>query len=780
MPPSTLDRAIVVARRFTLAGRVQGRGVRPAIARLARRANLGGYVRNTDLGVEVVARGPAKALDVLQQQLAAAFPSAAIAVEDLSTGDETLRCAAGGDGAIGEKFEIRSSHDGGPPAALVPPDALHCADCWDDVRRAGDRRQDYAFTTCAECGPRYTLIAAMPYDRAATGMREFLPCTHCNVEYQSLDDRRGHAQTIACPACGPRLTLHTSTDSEAIAHDVIAQAVAWLNAEKIVALRGIGGYQLLCAADSAAAVARLRQRKGRRTKPLAVMAADLAQAEELAVLDDVARAALLSPAGPIVVAPRRGAAPLAAAIAPGRSDVGVMLPSSPLHALLSAAAGRPLVVTSGNREDQPLAYRQGNTAGLWDLADALLDHNRPILRPIDDSVVRCIAGRCVTLRLGRGLAPLPLDVEITLPLAAVGGQQKVALALANGRQAALGPHLGDLDELAARNRFVKQYRDLCQLYGAAPAALAHDLHPDYFTTRWAAESGLPTVAVQHHHAHVAAAMLEHGWLDRPVLGVAWDGTGYGTDGDVWGGEILQADVQSFRRVAHLRPFALPGGELAIRQPWRVAVALAVQAVGPVAASRLPFPGVGAEAVAQVAALAQRPALCPQCTSAGRLFDAAAALLLDCCEADYEGQPAELLEAAADVRDGGAYDVPLVDDQLDWRPLVARLIEERRNTDAARQAMRFLRGLARAIVQVCRRHAEGPVVLTGGVFQNRRLVEAVCEAWPATLPLGLPGVIPPGDGGLAAGQLVVAAARLGKLRWPAIAAQRKRQETAACV
>lgn len=750
----------ICCQRMVLRGCVQGHGVRPAIARLARQRRLSGFVRNTGAGVEIVVQGPP---DELRGFWTAVFdlPTTELGeVEDEPNARDVLP---------GE-FRVLHSVGQGPLATRVPPDVVTCPACLAEVMDVDNRRHGYALTSCTVCGPRYSIITQMPYDRERTSMQVFALCDSCQREYDAQDGRRSHAQTNACADCGPQLVFRPSgTERADKSATAIAAAARTLLAGQTLALRGIGGYQLLCDATSAAAVARLREQKQRPAKPLAVMVGSVAEAERLVTLTPAVRQALTGPAGPIVIAQRREAGELAADIAPGLDCLGVMLPSSALHELISQAVGRPLVVTSGNVEGQPLAFREHETASLFALADAVLDHDRPIVRPIDDSVVHEITGRLATVRLGRGLAPLAIDVEITRPLAALGGHQKGAIALANGSQAVLGPHLGDLDELETRRRCGEQYRALVELYGAEPAAIAHDLHPDYFTTSYAKElaaaGSLPTVAVQHHHAHVVAGMVEHGWLDRLVLGVAWDGTGYGADGGVWGGEFLLTTARRFRRAAHLQPFPLPGGERAIRQPWRVAVSLVALAAGPAAACRLQFPGVTVEQIEQVVQLATRPAMCPVTTSVGRLFDGVAALLLDQPTADYEGQLAERLEAAANPQEAGSYEIPWTGGVLDWRRLIVQVLHMRQQqADVGQAAMRFHRGLAQAIVDVCGGYAEYPVVLGGGVFQNRRLVQAIVDQWSGPQPLGLPGAIPVGDGGLAVGQLVAVAAQLGRLRY----------------
>jgi hydrogenase maturation protein HypF len=478
-------------------------------------------------------------------------------------------------------------------------------------------------------------------------------------------------------------------------------------------------------------------------------------------LDDAERRALLDPANPIVLLRSRRSTALAPSVHPGLDTLGVLLPTTALHEKLVREFGRPLVCTSGNREGDPLEYEPVSAErDLAGIADLWLHHDRPIERPIDDSVVRVITGRPVTIRLARGLAPLSLDLPAGEPMIAFGGHQKAAAAWCNGAQCVLGPHVGDLETLAARERFAALLSAAEQLYRFTPQACVHDLHPDYFTSRLAAESGLLTQAVQHHFAHVAAGMLEHGLLDETVLGVAFDGTGLGTDGAIWGGEfILARGVASMQRVAHLRPFVLPGGETAVREPWRVAVSVLADAVGRQTLLKHGLIGIQHQRIAALLSLLDRPRLSVVTTSAGRLFDAAACLILSVTDARFDGEPAMRLEAATDRSALGHYPFPLTADdppQLDWRPLFAALWADCRNrTDPAVMAMRFHRSLAAGIATVIHRYPDLPAVLSGGVFQNRLLTELLVEKLDGTPRLRTPGHIPPNDGGLAAGQLAIA-------------------------
>jgi hydrogenase maturation protein HypF len=605
----------------------------------------------------------------------------------------------------------------------------------------------------------------MPFERADTTMSEFALCPDCRHEYGAPGDRRFHAQTIACGTCGPKVWCKVAGhNAKLFGEKALRAAVAHLQAGKIVALRGLGGYQLLVDATNQAAVDRLRERKHRRAKPLAVMVESVDAAHPLAHFDDEEIAAFEDPAAPIVLVrchPHNGLAPT---IHPCLDTVGLMRPTTPLHAVIAHDFGRPLVCTSGNREGDPLEHDiDAAEAHLIGLADFWLHHDRKIVRPIDDSVVRVIAGRRVSIRLGRGLAPLTLDLPAMPPTIAVGGYLKAAAAWSNGVQAVLGPHIGDQQSVAARERFLAHLKDWLRLYRFRPAQLVHDMHPEYFSTQWAQKQPVRQIAIQHHHAHIVAGMLEHGWLDRTVLGVAWDGTGYGTDGTIWGGEFLASTASGYQRVARLRPFALPGGEAAIREPWRIALAVCAQVEGSVDLSHWPGWSVGSRQIEAIKRIIDRPKLAPVTSSAGRLIDAAAALILGIECADFDGQVAMRLEAAADRGARGWYHFPVSDDalpELDWRPLFAGLIADcRRGVDPGMLAMRFHRSLAHGIVGVCRRWKELPVVLSGGVFQNRLLTELVAEMIdPKVQMLGLPGLIPPNDGGLAAGQLAIAAAK----------------------
>ncbi|WP_339730710.1 carbamoyltransferase HypF [uncultured Gimesia sp.] len=741
------------AVQLTLSGRVQGIGLRPAIARWAGTLDLVGYIKNTTQGVELIIEGPVSVVARFEMQLDTHLPREA-RIEKR----ERKLCTVSGF----SDFEIIGGETGGPLATQVPADLAVCQECLAEVSDDSNRRFGYPLTSCTNCGPRYSIIKSMPYERAQTGMSEFPLCDSCRDEYQSSRDRRFHAQTNACAECGPGIWC---TDAKgrrfASAGESIEVASAALQQGQILALRGLGGYQLLVDATSETAVARLRERKRRFGKPLAVMVASVEHAAQLVFLSDSERGDLSSSAAPIVLLPTRSNSGIAYNVNPGLNLLGVMLPTTPLHRLLLQQCSGPLVVTSANQEGEPLAYQRGQIGDqLISVADLWLEHDRPIERPIDDSVVRWMAGRRVTIRLARGLAPSPLELECDEPLIALGGQQKAALALCNGRQSILGPHVGDLGNLASCERYQEQLQALQKLYGIEDAAFVCDRHPEYYTTQWAAQQSALQETVQHHHAHIVASMLEQGWLDRRVLGVAFDGTGWGDDQTIWGGEFLLSTATSYERVAHLRPFPLPGGERAVREPWRVAVSLVAQAVGKQAASQLKLT---TEPVEPLLKIINSRHFSPKTTSVGRLFDGVASLILGVTHVDFEGQAAMLLEAACDLTETGSYEMILQAKkpiQLDWRPLVSQILEDRTwGVAPAAMAMRFHRGLAQAVARLCRQFKTMPVVLGGGVFQNRCLVELIVEESAQNgQPLGLPGTIPPNDGGLAAGQLAVAVSR----------------------
>jgi hydrogenase maturation protein HypF len=752
-------------RRFHLRGTVQGVGMRPFVWRVARDCGVGGRVRNGTSGVTVEAFGPAAALDGFEARLRAEGPPSARVV---SFQVEEIPAEEARD------FVIEASQGADERRVTIPPDLSTCASCLAEVLDPADRRFHYPFTNCTDCGPRFTIVRDVPYDRAATTMAPFRMCPACEREYGSPADRRFHAEPNACPACGPRVALRGRDGAPVESRDPIGDAGAALAAGAIAAVKGIGGFHLACDATSDEAVRRLRERKRREEKPLAVMVRDLAEADRLAHLSPEERALLSSPERPVVLVRRRDGAGLAAGIAPDAPTVGLLLPYSPLHHLLLAAAGRPLVMTSGNLSEEPIAFRDADAlARLSGIADLFLVHDREIEARADDSVARIVAGRPLVMRRARGFVPRPVLVSrpFRRPVLACGAHLKNAFCLAAGGEATLGPHVGDLENLETLRSFEESVARLERFLRLRPEILAHDLHPDYLSTRYARSrsraEGIPSVAVQHHHAHAVAAMAEHG-LEGPVLALTWDGTGLGTDGTAWGGELLLAWRDRFERLATFRPIPLAGGDRAVREPWRVALAVLDQAFdGDPPLSAFPalsaVPGADRETVRRMIAAGLNS---PAAHGAGRLFDAVGAIALGRGVSRHEGQVAIALDAAADEGASGRLPFSLETTttpwQLDWRPLVrAAAVETAGGAGPGAVSMRFHRALAAAGAELVRMgadlHGRLPVVLAGGVFQNARLAEILLGELSGRFDVYLPGQVPPGDGGIALGQAVVASA-----------------------
>ncbi|HLA79775.1 MAG TPA: carbamoyltransferase HypF [Vicinamibacteria bacterium] len=746
--------------RLEVRGTVQGVGFRPWVYRLAREEALGGRVFNHSQGVTIEAFGPAEALRRFEGRLRGEGPPAA-RLDDLETAAIAFEELPG--------FLIVESQGEALRRVSIPPDLATCDDCLREVFDPADRRHLYPFTNCTNCGPRFTIARDVPYDRAATTMAGFTMCATCQAEYNDPANRRFHAQPNACPTCGPRLALLDPQGASIAADDPLALAAQALIEGGIVAVKGIGGFHLACAAGNPAAVRELRRRKHRDAKPFAVMARDLAACETLAALHDHERGLLTSVVRPIVLVERRPQAPLAAEIAPDSPLLGLMLPYSPLHHLLLAATGCPLVLTSGNLADEPLAVDNAEAvARLGSLADLLLVHDRPIETRCDDSVTRVIGGQPTVFRRARGYVPHPLAVArpFARPVLATGAHLKSTFCFGVGDTAHLGPHIGDLETEAACRGFDQAVAKMERFLGVRPEVIAHDLHPGYYSTAYAL--GRPEavkIGVQHHHAHVASAMAEHG-LQGPVLGVAYDGTGLGPDGAAWGGELLLADFQGFERLATFRPLPLAGGDLAIRQVWRLALALLDDAFeGDPPLARLPLFARVSErertVVRQMIAGGVNTALGH---GVGRYFDAFGAIVLGLSRSAYEGQVALLWNLAADGAERSAYDFEIAGGggllTVDLRPAVRQAVGDLLAGRAASSiSARFHNTLIRATAELVRealgRHGRLPVVLTGGCFQNPLLAIGVADALKDLVPVYLHRDVPPGDGGIALGQAVVA-------------------------
>jgi hydrogenase maturation protein HypF len=752
----------VERRQLRVTGTVQGVGFRPFVYRLAVELGLAGWVANDSRGVTVEVEGPADDLDELQLRLMAEAPPLA----RIATVDVAPRTATG----ERDGFTIVDSRAEGAPAVAVSVDVATCDDCRAELLDPTDRRFRYPFVNCTNCGPRYTIILSIPYDRAATTMAVFPMCDDCRKEYEDPANRRFHAEPNACPVCGPHLRL-VGPDGEMRGEREAALegAADALLAGQVVAVKGLGGYHLAVDATRPEAVAELRRRKARDDKPFALMVPDVEAARALCRLPPGAEEALTSPRRPIVLAPRQDTAAVDERVAPGLPELGLMLPYTPLHHLLLARVGRPLVMTSGNLSDEPIAHDDADARErLGPMVDVLLTHDRAIHIRCDDSVVR--AGRkdrTQMVRRSRGYAPepIPLVRPARRQVLAVGAELKNTVSVAKGHNVIASHHIGDLEHLAAYRSFLQAVDHLCHLTGVAPEVVAHDLHPEYLSTKFAVEGDVPTLAVQHHHAHIASCLVEHG-REAPVLGVAFDGLGMGTDGTVWGGEFLVADLHSFERVGHLRTVPLPGGNMAIREPWRMALSWAHAAMGPEAAERY---GRGAdERWAAVLAMVERPGTILT-SSAGRLFDAVAALCGLRERVTYEAQAAIQLEAACaavPVGEGQGWDVDVGQagglTVLDPSALVARVVAERdRQTPVPEIAAGFHDGLGRAVADTAVRLARGAgldtVALSGGVFQNARLTEVVSGR---LLAAGLSALVhehlPPNDGGVSVGQAAIAA------------------------
>jgi hydrogenase maturation protein HypF len=761
--------------RVTVRGVVQGVGFRPYVHALATGLGLAGHVTNTGDGVVAEVEGTAEAVARFCERVAPGAPPLA-AVESVDHRDMAV---TGGSG-----FSIVASRSEGPVRTLVPPDTATCADCLAELADPGDRRHRHPFISCTNCGPRLTIVTGLPYDRAHTTMAGFPMCAVCSAQYADPADRRFHAQPIACHDCGPELRLVAPVAADTGA-DPVAAARALLAAGAVLAVKGLGGYHLACDAGNAATVALLRRRKARGDKPFALMVRDLAGAERLARTSPQERALLTGPVRPVVLLRgRRGGR--GDAVAPGSPDVGVMLPYTPVHHLLLGLPGDPpgpeaLVMTSGNVSGEPIVTDDADALErLATLADAFLVHDRPIHVPCDDSVVRVCDGATSVVRRSRGYAPLPVALPVGVrPALAVGGDLKNTFCLGEGRRGWLSAHVGDMDDLATVGAFEKARRQLESVTAVRPEVLAADRHPRYRSALWAERhrEGRPLVRVQHHHAHVAAAMAEHG-LDGSgrVIGVAFDGTGYGDDGAVWGGEILLADYDGFERFCRLEYVPLPGGDAAVRRPYRMALAhLRAAGIGWDAG----LPPVAACPSDEMRVLAQqleRGVNCVPTSSMGRLFDAVSSLAGVCHLAGYEAQAAVEFEAAAleaegdggpayafALRPGGAQDAELV---AGPGPVLAAVIDDlRAGAGTAAVAARFHAAVAGLVRRGCAaarsRHGLETVALTGGVFCNallsRLCARALREDGFTVLAHRL---VPPNDGGLALGQLMVAARAAG--------------------
>jgi len=744
-------------------GTVQGVGYRPWVFQLARRMDIRGAVRNDSRGVSIDAFGTSDALDRFVTALRSEPPPAA---RVRSVTYLAIPFVSHSGFAIAGTMASTERH------VSIPADLATCDDCLRELLDPTDRRYRYPFINCTNCGPRYSIVFDSPYDRGNTSMAPFRMCGACEREYDNPEDRRFHAQPNACPDCGPRLSALDNRQRKIVTRDPIQFAARALRAGFTIALKGLGGFHLACDATSGIAVQRLRDRKRRERKPLAVMVRDLAQAEEIAELNDVERESLLSVERPIVLAKSRIGSPIAAQVSGAVPLIGIVLPYTPMHHLLLRDAGVPLVMTSGNLSDEPMVTTNNDAIEqLGPVADVFLLHSRDIVTRVDDSIVRVIDGAPAVLRRARGFVPRAIETSraFSEPILACGAHLKNTFCIATGNNAFLGPHIGDLESVATLRAYETAIERMKAFVGAAPRVLVHDLHPDYFSTRYAlAQDGVQTIAVQHHHAHIASAMAEHG-IEGSVVGVAYDGTGFGTDGTSWGGEILIADYENFERFATFRPIPLAGGDQAIRQPWRIALALLDDTFGgapPLHAIPL-FREFSAPAIEAVRRMIARGFNTTPARGVGRYFDALGAIVLGMADARYEGEVAFRWNMIADDAERGRYPIVIHDGASPWeidpRPMVKAALDDLlAGRSAATISARFHNTLAAATAEVARAAIASrgmPVVLSGGCFQNVRLAESVIEALRPSARMIMNREVPAGDGGIALGQAFIADARL---------------------
>jgi hydrogenase maturation protein HypF len=761
--------ALPIARlKMTVRGAVQGVGFRPFVHRLAVGLGLAGWVNNTGEGVSLEVEGPRQQVERFLLRLETEKPPRSF-IQSLETSWLD---------PVGYKiFEIKPSETGGPRTALVLPDIATCPDCIREIFDSGNRRYLYPFTNCTNCGPRFSLIESLPYDRGNTAMKRFALCPQCEEEFDNPLDRRFHAQPNACPACGPHLELWDRAGKTLhLGHEALLASANVIRQGGIVAMKGLGGFHLITLAHDDAALRRLRERKHREEKPFAIMFPSLSAARAECEISPLEEKLLRSPEAPIVLLRRRAVeSMLSREIAPQHPCLGAMLPYTPLHHLLMAELAFPVVATSGNLSEEPICIDEHEAVErLGRIADSLLVHNRPIVRAVDDSVVRVMLGREMVLRRARGYAPLPvmLRTDAGAPdVLAVGAQQKNTLAVAIGRQVFISQHIGDLDNLPAFEAFVRTKSDLQNLFQAQPSMIGADAHPDYLSTQWATElagenPGLRRISVQHHSAHVLACMADNE-LEPPVLGVAWDGTGYGLDGAIWGGEFLQVTETSIHRRAHLRCFPLPGADKAIKEPRRVALSLLREIFGEDAFASGTWPAGLAFSDSESAGL--RSMLnaglnSPLTSSVGRLFDGVASLVGLRQKVSFEGQAAMELESALvglETNESYQFKVSNANQMdnspfiLDWHPVIEGVLADMKHgLPVGEISAKFHNALVESIILIARRVGERQVALTGGCFQNRYLTErAVKRLEQEGFRPYWHQRVPPNDGGIALGQIL---------------------------
>lgn len=752
----------ICRQRFRVRGIVQGVGFRPYVYGLATRLGLGGFVLNDSGGVLIEVEGTPAAVGEFRSTLVGRPPPLAT-IDSLE--EEGLEAEGGA-----PAFRILASEHGGLPQAAISPDVATCEVCLEEIRDPHNRRFRYPFTNCTDCGPRFTIATGIPYDRPNTTMGVFEMCPSCRAEYEDPADRRFHAQPIACPRCGPQLRL-VDANAEELDCDPLSEVAALIARGAVIAVKGLGGYHLACLASDEEAVTRLRARKAREEKPFALMAGSLDRVNELVRLEPGERASMLSRRRPIVLAARRSDAWVARGVAPENRYLGIMLPYTPLHHLLLDEIGEPIVLTSANLSDQPIVYRDEDAfRDLKGIADGFLTHNRAIHVRCDDSVVRVFGGVEQPIRRARGYAPGPilLEQQFLKPTLGAGPEMKHTFCLGVGRRAILSHHIGDVESWESMSAFLEAVEHFQRVFELRPEVVAYDLHPEYLVTKWArALDGVKLIGVQHHHAHVGSCLADNGRSDR-VIGLALDGTGFGEDGAIWGGEVMVCDLVGYRRIGHLRYMPLPGGVAAIRQPWRMAAVYLEKAFGAKAQNlSLDFVRRTLPRWKPILQMSGAGINSPLTSSAGRLFDAAAALAGIRDQVSYEGQAAIELEQAADPSCSDSYPCPINDGVLDGVALIASMAEDlAAGRPVHEAASAFHNGLASALISACRLAAEAEplrtVVLSGGTFQNQLLAHRVTSGLEdAGFEVLVHHRVPPNDGGISLGQAVIANARIGE-------------------
>ena len=757
MRSATEQRAKVPVQRLrlTVRGAVQGVGFRPFVYRLASELGLFGWVNNSPQGVFIEIEGEPGSLRSFLLRLSEERPPRSF-IQSLES--SYLDAAGFSD------FEIRASDESGDKTALVLPDIATCPDCLLDISDPDNRRYRYPFTNCTNCGPRFSIIEALPYDRSKTTMKTFEMCDVCHAEYEDPLDRRFHAQPNACPACGPHIELWNDAGSVIAAHnDALLAAVTAIRDGKIVAVKGLGGFHLMADARNDGAVAELRKRKRRDEKPLALMFPTISAIEEACEVCLLERRLLTSPEAPIVlVRKKHGVSNISESIAPGNLYLGAMLPYTPLHHLLMSELGFPVVATSGNLSDEPICTDENEAIKrLNGIADIFLMHDRRITRHVDDSIVRVMMDREMVLRRARGFAPLPVTVHCDMPPSvAVGAHLKNSVAVSAGKQAFVSQHIGDLETNESFEAFRRVIADLEALYDIDPQLIACDGHPDYLSTKWARGSFVPQIAVQHHYAHVLSCMAEND-VRPPALGIAWDGTGYGVDGTMWGGEFLKINEIGFERAAHFRTFQLPGGDQAVKEPRRAALGVLYELIGDAAFEMTDLAPIAAFTNTELAlmrAMLGKGLNAPKTSSAGRLFDAVSSIIGLRQRTGFEGQAAMELEFIADENEESAYDFEIVSDAsqrliIDWGPMIRGISDEVSiATEHSVIAARFHNTLVEIMVHTAAIIGEESIALSGGCFQNRYLIErAVTRLREEGFKVYWHQRIPTNDGGIALGQ-----------------------------